>query len=149
MIPLIQGRCIRAFACLAAAVAAAPLRAASCDIDPQGVSFGAYDPTDGDDLDGVGNIGIDCDAVVSFTISLSAGAGSFSSRTMTGGGDPLAYNLFTSAQRIVVWGDDTGGTATVSATAQNADIPVHGTVTARQNVSPGAYGDTLIITVTY
>ena len=50
-----------------------------------------------------------CDAVVGVTTSLSPGAGSYSARQMSNATSNLAYNLFTSSQRIAVWGDGSGG----------------------------------------
>lgn len=139
---------LRALACLLAAVAA-PALGATCDIALQSVSFGAYDPTQADALDGVGNISIDCDVEVSVTIALDAGAGSYAARTMTGGTDPLHYNLFTGPQRITVWGDGSGGSATVSATMQSQDFTIYGTIPAGQNVAAGAYSDILVVTIAY
>jgi spore coat protein U-like protein len=134
---------------LAAGAIAAPAQAATCDIVPQGVNFGAYDPFEPADLDGVGNIGITCDADVSDTISLSSGTGSYSPRTMTSGADQMAYNLYTNPQRILVWGDGSGGTDTVSATIRTGQFPIYGRIPARQNVPHGAYGDTIFVTITY
>jgi len=134
---------------LVLAAAATPAHAASCNVTAQSVNFGAYDPFAAAALDGVGNIGIVCDAEVTVTIALSPGSGTYGGRSLTGGSAQLTYNLFTSAQRLVVWGDGSGGTDTVSATVQNADIPVYGTIEARQNVPAGTYTDTIVVTVTY
>jgi len=134
---------------LVMAAAATPAHAASCNVTAQSVNFGAYDPFATADLDGVGNIGIACDAEVTVTIALSTGSGTYAARTLTDGSEQLVYNLFTSAQRMVVWGDGSGGSDTVSATVQNADIPVYGTVQARQNVPAGTYTGTIVVTVTY
>lgn len=140
---------LRALACLLAAAAAAPALGATCDITPQSVSFGAYDPTQVNDLDGVGTISIVCDVEVSVTITLDTGAGTYAARTMTGGADLLRYNLFTGPQRITVWGDGSGGSATVQATMQSQDFTIYGTIPARQNVAAGAYADTVVVTITY
>jgi spore coat protein U-like protein len=134
---------------LAAAAVPASARAATCDIIPQGVSFGTYDPFEPADLDGVGNIAIACDTDVSVTISLSAGAGSFALRTMNGATGQLTYNLYTGGQRIQVWGDGSGGSDTVSATIRTGDFPVYGRIQARQNVRPGDYSDVIFVTITY
>lgn len=134
---------------LACLLGAAPLHAQSCDITPQSVSFGAYDPTAPGDLDGVGTIGIDCDAEVTVTISLSPGTGSYATRTMAGGAGQLLYNLFTTSQRAVVWGDGTDGSDSVSDTVQSREFTVYGTIPGRQNVHAGGYGDTIVVTITY
>jgi spore coat protein U-like protein len=135
-----------ALACVAGAV---PAHAATCDISPQSVSFGAYDPTEPSDLDGVGTITIACDAEVSVTISLSSGAGSYGVRAMPGGTGQLSYNLYTTSQRVIVWGDGSGGSDSVSDTLQSRDFTVYGTIPARQTVSAGTYADTIVVTITY
>jgi spore coat protein U-like protein len=128
---------------------AAPAGAASCDVSPQGVGFGGYDPLAAGPLDGVGNIAIRCDAPVSFTVSLGAGAGSYSERRMNAAGAELGYNLYVDASRLVVWGDGGGGSTTYSTTADTADIPVYGRIPAHRNVPAGAYADTIVVTITY
>ena len=134
---------------LAAGAIAAPAQATTCDIAPQGVNFGAYDPFEPADLDGVGNISVTCDGDASVTISLSSGTGSYSPRTMISGADHMAYNLYTSAQRIMVWGDGSAGSDTVSATIRTGQFPIYGRIPARQNVPRGDYGDTIFVTISY
>jgi spore coat protein U-like protein len=134
---------------VAAAGWAAPAVAASCILSAQSVAFGAYDPFEPADLEGVGNISISCDSGVAVTVSLSAGTGSFSMRTMMSDADQMVYNLFTTAQRISVWGDGSGGSDVVSATIQSADLPVYGLIPAGQNLPRGTYTDVITITVTY
>ena len=137
------------FLLLAAGAVAAPAQAATCDIIPQGVTFGAYDPFEPADLEGVGTIGISCDTDVSVTISLSTGAGSYALRRMGSGASQLTYNLYTNAQRIMVWGDGSGGSDTVSATVRTGQFTVYGRIPARQNVPRGDYDDTIFVTITY
>jgi spore coat protein U-like protein len=136
-------------AALLAACAAAPAKAATCSVIPVGIAFGAYDPFSPTDLETAGTIRLECDAVVSATISLGTGAGDHTQRRMGNGQSALGYNLFTSSQRIVVWGDGTGGSSTVSVSTQAADLAVYGTVPARQNVTTGTYADTIVVTVTF
>jgi len=135
-----------ALACIAGA---APARAETCDISPQSVSFGAYDPTEPGDLEGVGTIAINCDTEVTVTVSLGTGAGTYDARTLTGGSGQLSYNLFTTSQRLFVWGDGSGGSDSVTATLTSRELNVYGTIPARQNVSAGAYADTIVVTITF
>ena len=134
---------------LAALLACPPASAATCTISPQDVSFGNYDPLASQPLDGVGNISVRCDAETSFTISLGAGSGSYSARQMTSGANVLEYALYTEPARLTVWGDGSSGTATVSDSASSAEETVYGRVPALQNVPAGAYGDVIVVTVTY
>lgn len=130
-------------------VLAAPAAAATCSINPQGVSFGSYDTLSSAALDGVGNINVSCDASVSFTVSIGTGnSGTFDPRRLTAGTDYLSYNLYTDATRTIVWGDGVAA-SNVSATGTNVDLPVYGRIPALQNVPANAYGDTITVTIEY
>jgi spore coat protein U-like protein len=86
------------------------------------------------------------------TISLSAGTtGGFSPRTLTAGASSLNYNLYTSPTFTTVWGDGTSGTETESynAGARTVTLTVYGRIPKAQFVSPGGYGNTITVTVTY
>lgn len=133
----------------AALLGAPPAAAATCNVSPQGVSFGGYDTLSSGSQDGVGNISVTCDAAMSFTVSLGTGAGTYAERSMTSGAEALSYNLYTDASRLIVWGDGSGSTGTVSTTATAADIPVYGRIPARQIVPAGAYTDVIVVTITY
>lgn len=61
----------------------------------------------------------------------------------------MAYNLFIDPQRVMVWGDGTGGSNTVSAMSAEHDFPVYARAPARQNLTPGSYTDIISVTVTY
>jgi spore coat protein U-like protein len=137
-------------ACAAAVgLVAAPAAAASCNLSPQGVAFGGYDTLSASPHDGVGNIAVTCDAAASFTISISAGSGTYPQRLMAGGAGALPYNLYTDATRTLVWGDGSGSTGTVSVTTSSSDIPVYGRIRAGENVAAGSYADSLVVTVSY
>lgn len=130
-------------------MSASPAHAAICSASPQSVAFGSYDSLSSSPLDGVGTISINCDSVAGFTISLSAGAGTYSARKMSSGVDELTYNLYTDASRVFVWGDGSGSTSTVSATAASGNYAVYGRIPARQNLPAGSFSDTITVTVTY
>jgi spore coat protein U-like protein len=144
----------RSFAALAAAFAtlaggSTQAAAESCNVSPLGVNFGTYDSLSPTPLEGVGNVAVECDAAVSFTISLSTGNGTYDDRRMTGPASELSYNLYSDASRLGVWGDGTGGSAIVSITASTADIPVYGRIPAHQNVPAATYADIIMVTITY
>lgn len=123
---------------------------AACTVSSTAVAFGAYDVFATTANDSVGSIKISCDTSTAYSIALSPGSGgSWSGRTLENGISELVYNLFVDAARTQVWGDGTGGTATVGATATSANHTVYGRITAGQNVTTGTYTDTVIITVTY
>ena len=128
-----------------------PVADAACSLSVQGVIFGTYDTVSATNLDSTGNIAVTCDLGTSYTVSLSPGTGSYASRTMTGGGDALSYNLFVDPTRQVIWGDGTGGTFTVSGAGTTTAInyTVYGRVPSGQNASVGNYSDSITVTVTF
>ena len=133
---------------LSIAAIASPASAAICDVNPQGVSFGNYDPLSATALDGVGNINVTCNEVVPFSVSFDQGQGSYAERRLIAGADWLGYNLYINASRAVVWGDGVTG-STVDATGNNVDLPVYGRIPAQQNIPAGVYLGSITVTVTY
>ena len=119
---------------------------AGCNVSPQGVSFGNYDPLGHSALDGVGTINVSCDAPSSFTVSLGTGNGTVEDRRMTGAPSQLAYNLYKDVSRLLVWGDGGGG---VSSNGTSVDLTVYGRIPGAQNVRPDTYADSVTVTVTF
>ena len=91
----------------------------------------------------------------SYTIQLSKGTSStYAPRVLTNGGSTLAYNLYTSNARNQVWGDGTGGSQTVTSNfiallSLDQTTTVYGRIPAGQNVPPGSYSDTVLVTVIF
>ncbi len=125
------------------------------------LSFGSYDPFSVVPVDSTGQVSVSCtgglvSVQVNYTIRLSAGSsGSFATRYMVQGANHLNYNLYTNSSRSIVWGDGTGGTSTVTdgylvgLLTVTRDYPVYGRLPAQQNVMPGLYTDTIVVTVDY
>jgi spore coat protein U-like protein len=120
--------------------------AAGCNVSPQGVSFGDYDPLGHSAVDGVGNVNVTCDEQTSFTVSLGAGNGTVADRRMTGAPSELTYNLYKDVSRLLVWGDGGGG---VSSNGTNVDLTVYGRIPGAQNVRPDVYADSVTVTVAF
>ncbi len=120
--------------------------AAACNISPQGVSFGNYDPLSHSALDGIGNVNVSCDASSSFTVSLGTGDGTVEDRRMTGGASQLAYNLYKDASRLLVWGDGGGD---VSSNGTSVDLTIYGRIPGAQNVPADVYADSVTVTVAF
>lgn len=133
----------------AAIVAASPLAAATCSLSAQGVNFGNYDFQSSQPLDGVGHVIVTCDVSTSYTIALSPGAGSFTTRVMQNGVHLLSYNLYTDLGHSTVWGDGSGGNATLSGSGTNGDYPVYGSAPAGQNPYVGSYNDAITVTLSF
>ena len=126
-----------------------PARAATCSVSASGVNFGSYDPLADSDADASGTIRLTCDEPTIATVTVEAASGSPSARAMSNGASRLAYNVYTSSQRTVMWGDGSGGSAAVTVQGSQADHAIYGTIPARQPVTAGMYQDTLIVTVSY
>jgi spore coat protein U-like protein len=146
----------------AALAAASPALADSCTVSVPTLAFGAYDTINA--LPGTTTVTVTCTHTANpatrfnYSLALSSGPGSYASRQMTGTGDTLTYNLYTTAAMTTVWGDGvTGGTATV---AGSFNVPggtgrsgsdtqtIYGRIGAAQNVLPGAYSTATPITIT-
>jgi spore coat protein U-like protein len=131
-------------------LASAPIAlSAQCGVTVQGVSFGSYDVFSTQYVDSTGAIGVSCDVATPYAVSLSPGGGSFTDRAMANGPYVLLYNLYVDAARASVWGDGSGGTATVAANAASTTHTVYGRIPARQNAHVGSYSDTITVTVNY
>lgn len=122
---------------------------ADCTVSAGGVAFGNYNPFSLQALDGAGTINVSCSPSSSYSLSLSTGGGSYAQRQLAGSGAVLYYNLYTSASRSVIWGDGSGGTATVGGDGEGTSHTVYGSIPAQQNVQVGSYGDTIIVTVNF
>jgi spore coat protein U-like protein len=123
----------------------------ACTLNVTGVNFGSYDVFNNSALDTTGNIDVNCPSGVGYTMALSAGGGTHTQRVMGSGAHRLNYNLYTAANRAVVWGDATSGTVTVNGTGigVNVNHAVYGRIPALQNVHAGSYSDIVIVELTF
>ena len=133
---------------------------ANCLVSASNLAFGAYDPSSATDLDVNTTVSVRCTKDTPFTVALNAGVTSgatLAQRRMTNGTDFMNYNLYTNGARTTVFGDATGGTATVGGTgaglgvAQTQSVDVFGRIPAGQStLSIGTYTEaTITATVTY
>src|SRR5262249_51217668 len=122
--------------------------------------FGVYSPGAAAHKDIAASITVQCVQLIAlftgYTVSVSTGAGSYASRRMTNGASTLDYNLYVDSGRTSIWGNGTGGTATLRETNllellnYSKTWTVYGRIPKNQmQVSPGTYGDTLIVTLVY
>jgi spore coat protein U-like protein len=131
----------------------------NCTVAAVTQAFGAYDTLN--PLAGTSSITVTCthtgagSHTFNYTLKLSSGSGSYAARQMTGTGDTLTYNVYTTAAHTTVWGDGTAGTATVTgslivaAASSGFQIQtVYGLIGGPQNVTPGVYSTASPITVT-
>jgi spore coat protein U-like protein len=158
---------------LAAVAAAWPLAApaaTTCSSSNVALSFGPYLSITAAPLDAQATLVVTCTrtiappsdvgpakTTISVALGPSQGSNSIQNRQMfrAGGADLLNYNVYLDSGRISVWGNTTGvDTASTALNVPNrgtasATFTFYGRVFALQNVTPGAYGDSLLITVNY
>ena len=123
----------------------------ACTLNVTGVNFGSYDVFNNSALDTTGNIDVNCPRGVGYSMALTAGGGTHTQRVMNSGAHRLNYNLYTAANRAVVWGDATSGTVTVNGTGIGGSVnhAVYGRIPALQNVHAGSYSDIIIVELTF
>jgi spore coat protein U-like protein len=136
----------------------------SCTVTAGSIAFGIYNPLSGTTDASTGSLLITCSGrgtgstSVTANLTVSSGlSGTYASRTMLFGTNKLNYNIFWSTAYNQVMGDGTGGsfggttgafTVTAGGTS-SATGTMYGLVPASQDVAPGTYADTIIVTVTY
>lgn len=130
-----------------------------CSVSSTGAAFGAFDPVSGNLKDTLGTISVSCTGspgdAVNYTIALSPGAGTVTSRDMQAGASNVFYNLFTNGSHTVIWGDGTGGTGVVSDNYTLAVSPtvrsytVYGEIPPQSGPTVGSYLDNVVITVNF
>jgi spore coat protein U-like protein len=125
----------------------------ACNVSATPLSFGSYTATSTSNSTSI--ITVACSNTVPYNVGLNAGTSTgatVTSRAMSGpiGALPLHYDLFQDAARTINWGD-TVGTDTVSGTGNGSaqTLTVYGQVPSGQGNRPGAYTDTITVTVTY
>lgn len=112
------------------------------------VAFGTYDVFDPAPRDATARIRLVCPQGPSPQIVISKGSSpTYAARTMTSGTDVLRYNLYLDPSHQVVWGDGTDGSSTFVAPHGNVQATVYARIPPGQDVAPGAYSDTLVVTV--
>jgi spore coat protein U-like protein len=145
-------------------MSAAVTAAVSCSVTATGPAFGIYNPLSATPTLSNGSVTASCTLVsggsttVSLTSSYSIGSGpSYAARTMVSGANTLAYNLFYDAAFTQIRGNGTGGSQTGSANftltrgspTQSTTSVIYGRIPAGQDVAPGLYTDTIVVTITY
>lgn len=124
-----------------------------CNISATNVNFGTASVLSGA-LAATGSITAQCTNGDAWKIALNGGgSGNVTARQMqrSGGGGAINYGLYTDAAHSVTWGDDTGGSATVTGvgTGTSQVVTVYGAVPAQTTPAPGNYSDTITATISF
>jgi spore coat protein U-like protein len=140
--------------------------AADCNVTAGGVAFGGYDPLATTPDDSIGTVTVTCvntgggNTTVNYSVALSTGvSGAYSQRYMRSGTPRLNYNLYRDAARTIVWGNGSSGTSSMAGTltvgpgvgngTRSATYTVYGRAPALQDATPGAYSDSIVVTLTF
>jgi spore coat protein U-like protein len=131
---------------------------ATCSTTATALAFPAYTPGGGAVVQ-TSTVSVKCTKNSAYTVALNGGnttGGSVAQRLMNSGGNTLQYNLYTTATHATVWGDSSGTSVTQAGTGAGLAtanvLTVYGQVpdsTANQLAVPGAYSDTITVTVSY
>lgn len=147
-----------ATAALSLALAAGPVQAAfECSVvSVNAVAFPGYDVFRVPPTDAQGSVTYSCKGVGQNTLTIdlsSGGAGQFNPRQMRSAGEILSYNLFLDAGRGTIWGDGGAGTGRYGPfhPPNNSPVfvPIFGRIPPGQNVAPGAYSDSVLLTLNF
>jgi spore coat protein U-like protein len=129
----------------------------TCSVAANPLGFGNYTPGSGA-LAANTTVNVKCTKGTTFSVALNGGTttgGTISQRLMSNGTDTLQYNLYTTAAFATLFGDGTTGSTmpgTGTGIATAVAVTVFGSLpdnATNQNVSTGAYSDTINVTVTY
>lgn len=128
----------------------------SCSISASPLTLGAYDPSSTGDATGSSSISITCtkDAPVSIMLGEGSNADTGSTqdaplRRMSNGTDFLSYALFQDAGFTTGWGDTAVSGKSSTGLGSPETHSVYLKIAAAQNVSAGAYSDTVVATVSF
>lgn len=96
-------------------------------------------------------ITVTCSNSTTYTVGLGAGlyGGSVTTRQMENGTALLNYALYSNSGLTTNWGNTTGSWVSGTGNGAAQNITVYGQIPAAQYVTPGSYGDTIAVTVTY
>jgi len=118
---------------------------AACSITVDPLAFGTYQAAQATVLDASFNVTYVCDSGGDRpSYSFSAGSsGNVNARSMSNGRDALQYQLYSDAARTQVL-----TTGSEFANRPGRTYTYYGRIAANQDVSPGAYSDSVTMTVT-
>jgi spore coat protein U-like protein len=122
---------------------------AVCSLSASSLDFGNYA---GITVDASASLSITCSVDAPYTVSLDGGNNLNGTRRMAGpSGAYLGYGLYSDAGRSLAWGDGSGLGASVPGTGDGSSqtLTVYGRAPGGVLPTPGAYSDTVVVTLTY
>ncbi|MEZ5958917.1 MAG: spore coat protein U domain-containing protein [Hyphomonadaceae bacterium] len=131
----------------------------TCNVSATTLDFGSMSPLDGAQT-AEGEVTIDCTGLAelfpSILVEMQSGVhGTINARKMqSSSGDLLDYNIYTTDQHVVVWGNGTTGGSAVNVSGGilalghwTVDRTFYGVVGPTTATRPGSYSDTVIVRI--
>jgi spore coat protein U-like protein len=134
---------------------AAGRASAASTVAANNLDFGTYVPGATIALAGTTTINVFCSTGTLYSVAANVGStgGLFSGRVLASGLNLLAYNIYTSAAHLTIWGDGTQLTGIISGIGlgllTNSSNTVYGLIPIAQDLPAGTYTSTVTVTVSY
>ena len=102
-------------------------------------------------IPGMSSLSVTCTSTTAYTVGLGNGATGTgpTTRKMTNGASSITYGLYRDSAFAQPWSAVAGGMASGTGSGTTQTYTVYGRVAPSQSPPPGAYGDSVGITVTY
>jgi len=124
----------------------------NCNMSTTAVNFGSQGVLNSN-KDAQGTLSIQCTASLPYTVSLDGGTSAATDptqRKMSSAGTNIVYGLYRDSARTQPWGNTVGtNTASGTGTGTAQTQTVYGRVGAQTTPAPGAYTDSVVVTVGY
>ena len=120
----------------------------NCTVTTQSVNFGSTGILAAN-IDATGQVRVTCTQMTGYSVGLSIGSFTPTTRRMTMGSEFVVYGLYRDAARSQGWGDVAGTMPTGNGTGLTENYTVYGRVAPQATPSPGTYNDTVVVTITY
>ena len=122
--------------------------AANCLLETSDLDFGTSGLI-GDNIDAETDLNLTCTSGTGYSIAISGGgAGDPNNRLLSSGGNSVRYGLYSDSQRTNVWGTAEGSIVSDEGSGAERKYWVYGRIPP-QPAAAGAYGDTVVVTITY
>jgi spore coat protein U-like protein len=120
----------------------------NCTVTTQIVDFGSVGLLNAN-VDANGQVRVTCTQSTGYTVGLSVGSFTPTTRRMIKGSEFITYGLYQDNGRTQGWGDTVGTMPTGTGSGLTQNYTVYGRVQPQTTPSPGNYNDTLTVTITY
>jgi len=120
----------------------------NCTVMTQAVDFGSTGVLTSN-IHATGQVEATCTQSTSYSVGLSVGSFTPTTRRMTKGSEFITYGLYRNPGHSQGWGDTAGTMETGTGTGVTQNYTVYGRVPPQTTPSAGTYNDTVVVTITY